>query len=204
MKEIELQISQFIDNELNDHAQKKLFGVLAENKSARQTLFDFMQIKKGIAEHHGSITEILNPKPFLLRQTESNIGFRNKYKALFYISTAAAVILAMLLFINHNEIQKESIQFASLQNQYNSLQMENAKALIEKESRKGIQKESILIATTSKSKNNRSDKVYLTKNIQSTANSNQLKRMSQISEIIQANKAVITKDDFIGGQIVGN
>jgi len=56
MKEIELQISQFIDNELNDAEQKKLFAVLAEDQNARQTLSDFMQLKKDTSEHYNNIT----------------------------------------------------------------------------------------------------------------------------------------------------
>ncbi len=204
MKEIELQISQFIDNELNDDAQKKLFEMLAEDKSARQMLSDFVQLKQKIAQHHESITENLYPKPYILKPSKSNIEHGYKYKKMFYVSAAAAVVLALLLTLNRLERQNDIMQFNSLQKQYSVLKMEKAKALIEKETTKEIQKGSSFIASTGKSKINRSNKEYKNTNMRSADNSNQLKRMVQISEIIQANKAVITKDDFIGGQIVGN
>jgi hypothetical protein len=204
MKETELQISQFIDNELNDDAQKKLFEVLTEDKNARQMLSDFLQLKQRIAQHHESINEDLQIKPHLLKQSKNNLGSGYKYKKMFYISTAAAIVLAALSLINRIEIQNDFMQFNSLQKQYSLLKMENAKALIEKEAKEEIQKRSSRITMVSKSKINRSYKAYISSNIQPAANSNQLKRMAQISEIIQANKAVITKEDFIGGQIVGN
>lgn len=204
MNEIELQIGQFIDNELGDDAQKKLFEVLRDDKNARQTLSDFMQLKKGIAKHHASVTETLHPEPFLLKQTKDNIGYGNKYKTMFYVSTAAAVVLAMLLFINRREIQNNSIQLASLQKQYASLKIENAGLIKEKETRKEIYEVAPFTKATYSSKKIQSDKAFLTTNFQTAGNTNRLNRLAQISEMIQANKAVITKDDFIGGQIVGN
>jgi hypothetical protein len=96
------------------------------------------------------------------------------------------------------------MQFNSLQKQYSLLKTENANALIKKETEKEIQKESAFIEATSKSKKNKSYKTNSNAKILLNVNSNQLKRIFQRSEILQANRAVITKDDFIGGQIVGN
>jgi hypothetical protein len=204
MNDIELQISQFIDNELSDEAQKKLFEVLTEDKSARQILSDFMQLKKGISKHYSSITDDLLPISYHPAQTKRNIEPAKKYKTMFYFSSSAAVVLAMLLFISRNERQNDFIQLTYLQKQYTSLKIENAQINSQKETKKEIQKEVSLTRTTNKSKKIKSDKTFLTANFQTRGNANRLNRLAQISQMIEANKAVITKDDFIGGQIVGN
>ena len=204
MKDIELQISQFIDNELSDGDQKQLFMALAEDKSVREILSDFMKLKKGIAQHHGNITENLHPIPIPLDQTKSYSKQSNKYKTMFYFSAAAAIVLAMLLSLSRIESQNNFIQFAALQKQYNSLKIENSEVINQKETMKEIPQEPLLIKTINKSIKTKNNKTFLAANVQTTENKDRMNKLVQITEIIQANKAVITKDDFIGGQIVGN
>ena len=46
MKDYEFKISQFVDNELSANEQQELFRFLSESEEARQTLVDFMEMKK--------------------------------------------------------------------------------------------------------------------------------------------------------------
>ncbi|MFA7227877.1 MAG: hypothetical protein WC061_02490 [Melioribacteraceae bacterium] len=203
MNKIELQISQFIDDELSDESQKELFEILAADKGARKTLSDFMRLKKEIsALHAGTTVNIPRNIPF---QKNSIIDARHdkKYRAPFIISVAAAVVLTMLLFINRVENQNGLIQLSSLQKKYISLMNENSILIKSAAVKTGGEKSASAKSTPGVSRN-KNTTGYIAGNIRSFTDSDQMRRIARISEMIEANKSVITKDDFIGGQIVGN
>ena len=199
MKEIELQISQFIDNELNDAEQKKLFSVLTEDQNARQILADFMRLKKNISTHHNSITTDLLPMSFAPDQTKSKLEPNRKYKTMFYFSLAASIVLAMLLVWNQkskDELFEQNnvllVKYEEVINQYSNLMEMKA----EKESfSRQLAKKNILTELRKKPS---------VKSVSNFQNTTFLSRIKQKYETKPINSVAITKEDFIGGQIVGN
>ena len=199
MKEIELQISQFIDNELNDAEQKKLFSVLAEDQRARQTLSDFMQLKKNISAHHNSITTNLLQMSFIPNQTKDKLAPNRKYKTMFYFSFAASIVLAMLLAWNQKSKDELYEQNNVLQAKYNSLerQYSNVKEM-------KTEKESFSQQLAKKNALTEFVKLSSLKTLPRLPNTEFLSRIKQKYETRLVNSVAITKEDFIGGQIVGN
>lgn len=199
MKEIELQISQFIDDELNDAEQKKLFAILAEDQNARQKLSDFMQLKKNISAYHNNITTDLLSATFITDQTKGKLGPNRKYKAMFYFSLAASIVLVMLLVWNQKSKSKAYENYNILQTKYEKLvsQYTNVTEMkIEKESFSQQLAKNTVLAEFRKSPS--------MKNISKLPNVGFLSRIKQKYEAKPVNSVVITKEDFIGGQIVGN
>ncbi len=195
MKEIDLQISQFIDNELNDAEQKKLFAVLAEDQNARQTLSDFMQLKKDTSEHYKNITtELILPA---ISQTTAEPN--KKYKMMFYLSLAASIVLAMLLAWNQSGKEKVLKQFDVLLAKYEILMNQYSDAIEKKNEKEPfpqqLAKKSILTELRKKPS---------VKSISNFQNTTFLSRVKQKYETMPIKSVVITKEDFIGGQIVGN
>ncbi len=199
MKEIELQISQFVDNELNDAEQKKLFSVLAEDQNARQTLSDFMHLKKNISAHHNNITTDLLPRSFIPDQTKDKHEPNRKYKAMFYFSLAASIVLAMLLAWNQKSKDELYEQNNVLQAKYNSLERQYSNV---KETK--TEKESFSQQLAKKSALTKFVKQPSLKTLPKLPDTEFLSRIKQKYETRLANSVVITKEDFIGGQIVGN
>jgi|SRR3989339_326945 len=195
MKEIELVISQFIDNELNDEEQKKLFVVLAEDQNLRQTLSDFMQIKKNTSEHYKNITTELFRPAIKQTGTEPN----KKYKTMFYFSLAASIVFATLLAWNQNSKDEISKQYYALQSQFKSLerQYSNVKEM-------KTEKESFSQLLAKKNVRTKFKKWISLKTIPRLPNAEFLSRIKQKYEAKPVNSVAITKEDFIGGQIVGN
>jgi hypothetical protein len=199
MKEIELQISQFIDNELNDTEQKELFAVLAIDRNARQTLSDFIQLKKNISAHHNDITTNLLPTSFIPNQTKDRLEPNRKYKAMFYFSLAASIVLAMLLAWNQKSKDEAYEHTNVLQAKYEKLVSQYTNVTETK-----MEKE---LASLQLAKNNVLTELRKSpsmKTVSKLPSAEFLNRIKQKYEANPVNRAVITKEDFIGGQIVGN
>ena len=200
MKEIELQISQFIDNELTDTEQKELFTTLAESENARRILSDFMQLKKETSNYYASINTDLLPRAINRLKIENKLKVPGKYKVRYYLSLAASFVMAMLLFWNQGEKEKSYSQLASLENQYTLLKNEYTKVIQIKKIDLVDQKTEPLVKSINKNKGNK----FSSTRINLAVNQASKRGLKQYTEMLQYSRATITKEDFIGGQIVGN
>lgn len=203
MKEIDFKISQFIDNELSDAEQKELFAVLSENKDARQTLAEFLRMKKDTSKHYIEITADLLPMPSDLLVTMNKKRQPNIYRFMFYFTAAAAVILLMLLTWNQNGKEDYSSDYRTLKTNYESLQKNYENSL------KQLKDLRIKQTVTSTTKSN-TKKRELKHELIFTSNTGPIRKpFNSLNEKYLANlpkftPITISKEDFIGGQIVGN
>ncbi len=126
MKHYDYEISLFIDGELPDEEQNKLFEHLAECTKCRSTLMEFMDIKdksekyfaEQLPESDGTVIPLFN-------QTQKNK--RNYYREAFYFAAAACLLLGFLFLLNKteetelkNKLNKLNAEYSSLQKNYRS------------------------------------------------------------------------------------
>jgi hypothetical protein len=88
MKHYEYEISLFVDNELDNGQKEELFRHLAECDKCRQDMSDYLLLKQQSKSVIAENVSAVNLKPS-----------RSKYfyKAGFYISAAAAILLIFIL-----------------------------------------------------------------------------------------------------------
>lgn len=201
MEDIEMKISQLVDNELSDTEQIDIFDILAKDQKARQIYSEFLKLKKEIAKHHSEVRTDLFP--LRINQPVQVHAKPNIYKIGFSFSSAAAVLLVMILWWGQNENKKTSEQFSSLLEKYESIKAEQNQSL-----NKPVIKPTISKVMLSKKRKNQG--AVLAQPHKSIVSNNSLianttlERIKKYTEIPLANNVVILKDDFIGGQIVSN
>jgi hypothetical protein len=203
MKDIEFKISQFIDNELSDAEQKDLFGVLAEDQKARQMLADYMKMKKDTSTHYKNINAELAPLAVNQPYVKSERRQSNIYKLMFYCSAAAAVILLMLMWWNQEGKGEISSQYSLLKAKYFSLEEQYA---ISMNWNRDIQEKNIVPTVNQLNirKSTHKHEIIFTSNTKSIRKPNTLQTEKYLAKLPKITAITISKEDFIGGQIVGN
>ncbi len=209
MKHYEFEISQFVDNELNVAEQKKLFLHLSECETCRETLSDYMGMKKDAKLFYNEIKfTAANPTKFLIESDKK----RNNYKALFYIAAAASIILCFALIsqLNSKNNFKESLnavqaKYALLHQNYDDLN--NSLIAKEKEFKIAEDKNTHDMNYAVSSNKNLQIKSFAVKNKtegkkQNIRSDNRVVHSATAFNNISIVK--VTKNDFLTPQIAGN
>ena len=120
MKHYELEISQFMDNELSDDEQKILFTHLSECEECRKTLSDFMEMKKESRLFYENINVELKSAITLPFGVDSKKE-KNIYKPLFYYAAAASIIFGLLFLLQQFDKSKIEKKYTTLETEYRKL-----------------------------------------------------------------------------------
>ena len=207
MKDYEFKISQFVDNELSANEQQELFRFLSESEEARQTLVDFMEMKKETKSFYSGMNTEMDDSKIVAAGIYAQK--EKKYKTMFYFSAAASILFAFLLIVNEfkqnpilTKYQNLQIEIIELQENYSdvlSKQIElvrvNNQLYEETEKLKTAQ-------VVMKSKpDKKSLKVQPPKITKQQKKPNYKSRNNYLASIPTF---IITKDDFLGQQIIGN
>jgi hypothetical protein len=213
MKDYELMISQFVDNELSTTEQQELFLFLSENKVGREMLFDFIEIKKESKSFYSELNVEMENKKVIAIDNK----IERKQKRMFYFSAAAAILFGFLFLINQFKENPVATKYQNLQTEMIELQ-ESYSDLLKKQTDL-IRVNNQLYVETQKRKtskivkgnrdNNNSIKTKPSKGVKqlrnksgnsiSSSNKGRMLASLQNIQIIQ-----ITKNDFLGEQIIGN
>ncbi|MCF6269193.1 MAG: hypothetical protein L3J41_05765 [Melioribacteraceae bacterium] len=207
MKDYEFKISQFVDNELSESEQKELFLFLAENEAGREVLSDFIEIKKEIKSFYSGMN---NTKVVTIGKATQNKKER-KQKAMFYFSTAAAILFGFLFLFNQFKENPFLIKYQNLQTEMIELQ-ENYSDVLKRQTDLIKINHQLYIGTqqlkTSKvaKQNGRDNKSTI---LQSAINKNgknysPVNQGRMLASLQNIQIIEITKNDFLGGQIIGN
>jgi len=209
MKDYEVKISQFIDNELPVNEQQELFRFLSENGEAREVLADFVEIKNETKMFYAEMN-VESDDSKIIGAVFNKGDDKKKYKTLFYFSAAASVVFAFLFLSSFLNGKLKSGQYEKLQTKYISLQkgyvnVLNEKAELEKLNDNlsvEIQKANIKQAAV------RHKPVTQMRSAKAKDQKSNLpaKHTFRNRNVYAANTPVykITKDDFLGQQIIGN
>ncbi len=100
MQDYELKLSQFIDNELPIDEQQEFFYFLSQNEEARNTLAEYIEMKKEAKSLYTSLEVQLNDPNFTNLYAGKPEKNNKKYKFMFYFSAAASIIFAFLFLFN--------------------------------------------------------------------------------------------------------
>lgn len=197
MEELEMKISQLVDNELSDTEQVEVFGLLANDQKARQLYSKLLKLKREVSKHHYEVrTDLL---PIIIPKSVQKLTNVNIYKVGFAFSSAAAIILMIFLLLGQNENKRTIEQFTSFRKKNETLEVEKKQLLNKSDYKPTLSKEAFP---------NKSKRVtLLTKQLISSTSMNinsNTERFKKFTQIPLANNVVINKNDFIGGQIVSN
>lgn len=125
MKHFDYEISLFIDGELPDEEQNKLFEHLAECTECRSTLVEFQSTKTKFKSYYGSQLPEANGTIIPVTSEVKKIK-TNLYKTAFYVAAAACLLIGILFLLNRanekelqNKFQKLESNYLSLQQNYN-------------------------------------------------------------------------------------
>jgi len=214
MKDYELMISQFVDNELSVSEQQELFLFLAENEVGREMLSDFIEIKKETKSFYSGLNvEMENEEVITIDKSEHNKKER-KQKRMFYFSAAAAILFGFLFLLNQfkenpvvTKYQNLQTEMIELQESYSNL-LENQTDLIKLNNQLyvGTQKRKTSKGNRDnnnsiKTKPSKGKKQLKNKSGNSISPRNRGRMLASLQNI-QIIK--ITKNDFLGEQIIGN
>lgn len=194
--------------EIAEITEQTLENVKVKIFRARKTLADYLEIKNRAKTYYTEMnTETDDAK--IIGAILPHKDEKKKYKLPFYISAAAAVLLAFLLWFGTAERSAGSRQYEALQAKYISLQKEYIAALNEKiELAKMNENLSEKIAKGKIERVAAERKIIPKKRKQKTKEKQQRSTKPYFSrqKSYAANVAIftITKDDFLGRQIVGN
>ncbi|MBA4318541.1 MAG: hypothetical protein C0412_09080 [Flavobacterium sp.] len=199
MKEIELQISRFIDGELPFEEQGEFFKALSLNEDARNMLNEYSELKRGIKGHYtGLDIDLSSLKVPLNKEPE------NKYKKYFYFSAAASIIILIAssflftrFFAFQSEIEQVKEGYIRVNNELEGYKKERDtfKTVLAQEAR--ITSPQMVPAVK--------NKTFKPIPGEKTAINSQRKYTSRIDLNLDAFTTVkITKDDFLVQPIIGN
>lgn len=209
MKDYEIKISQFIDNELSIDEQQELFCFLSENEDARQTLIDFMEVKKEAKSFYTGMSIEMDGSQIVTISENSKSEKAKKYKTMFYFSTAAAILLAFAFLLNQfkenpilTKYQNLQTEIITLQEKHNDALNKEAK-LLELNNQLTIEVQNI---KTEQLAVNKKRKILTPKPEPSKSNIHvkKAKVKNQNNYLANIPTYAITKDDFLGQQVIGN
>jgi len=209
MKEYEFKISQFVDNELSANEQKELFLYLSESEEARQSLADFIEMKKEVKSFYAGMNSEIDDSKIVTAGITTQNKREKKNKTMFYFSTAASIIFAFLFLINQFKENPILTKYQNLQTEMIELQENYSDALNEQTELLKInnqlyvetKKLRIAQAVFKKKSDSKTPRIELPKVEQQKKNPNYKSRNNYLASIPTY---TITKDDFLGQQIIGN
>lgn len=132
MKDYELMISQFVDNELSANEQRKLFLFLSESEDGRKTLSDYMEMKKETKIFYTQKNPELNEPKIIAMNVSSKDKIAKKYKKWFYYSAVASIVFALFLLLNFITENSYGTKYNNLKTEYVVLQEKYNNVLNEK------------------------------------------------------------------------
>ncbi len=209
MKDYEIKISQFVDNELSVNEQQELFHFLSKDEEARQTLVDFMEMKKETKSFYAGMNiEMDNCKIMAANMSVQNKKAK-RHKTMFYFSAAAAILLAFMFLTNQFKEDPILMKYQNLQTEMVTLQEKYTETLNKEvkllELNNQLYLETQKLKTTQKVMNKKS--IKKPSQIESLRTSKQQKipkHKNYNTYLATIPTYTITKDDFLGQQIIGN
>ena len=129
MKDYEFKISQFIDNELSVNEQQELFRFLSESQEGRQTLTEFMEVKKEMKSFYAGMNVELNDSEIVAASVSAQNEKEKKYRMMFYFSAAAAIFFAFMLLVNQFKENPILTKYQNLQTEMIKLQENHSDVL---------------------------------------------------------------------------
>jgi len=216
MKDYEFKISQFVDNELSANEQQELFRFLSESEEARQTLVDYMEMKKETKSFYSGMNAEMDDSKIVTAGIYAQNEKEKKYKTMFYFSAAASILFAFLLLLNQFKENPIFAKYQNLQTEIIELQ-ENYSDVLSKQIglvrvNNQLYEETEKLKTANVVLNQKFDKsvprveppkVEIQKKKErrsyTTGNSGRM-----VASLQNAQRIEITKNDFLGGQIIGN
>lgn len=207
MKDYEIKLSQFIDNELPADKQQELFHFLSENKEARKILADYMKIKNETKSFYKEMntefddTQVISSRIYTQKENE------RKYKMMFYFSAAATIVLAFLFGSSFFKSNISLEKYQRLQTKYIIMQKNYSNVLNEKKrlvnlTDKFVKENENLKTKQVSIKHNLFHKSYSIKIKKKPARNLSYKNRNTYFANIPT--YTITKNDFLGQQIIGN
>lgn len=203
MEDLELKINMLADGELSNSEQVELFAELSNNEEARKIYNEALNLKRNVASYYSQVHVDLAPFNYPKLQPVV-IGKAKVYKYASYISTAAAVILVMLLAMSESENRNTTDRLNKLQNDLSLVKSDYEKLSSAQTVKQQIKPSVSFVKTNNTKRGDKSGKKISTMPNDVFVSADRLQKMRQFSQIMQANKVVISKEDFIGGQIVAN
>ena len=207
MEDYEIKISQFVDGELPAKGQTELFTFLSNNENARKTLADYIELKKEAKSFYTELNTEFDNSEMINNVLANGNTEKKRYKIGFYISAAAVILLAFLLFSNISKNNIDSQKYLKLQTKYSLLQGNYNSILSEKIELIKLTKNLSFKIEESKSKQvSLNSESTLKKKNPNAKRKQPVRRVFQGMNAYAANIPVyrITKDDFLGQQIIGN
>ncbi len=209
MKDYELKISQFIDNELSIDEQQVLFRFLSESQEARQTLADYMEMKNESKSFYAGMNAEMDNSKIVAAEVFVQQKREKKYRTMFYYSVAAAILFAFLLLLNQFKQNPILTKYQNLQSEMIKLQedytvvLSKQMELIKLNNELYEETEELKTAqVVMKNKQvNKVSKVQPPKINKQKKKPNYKNRNNYMASIPTF---TITKDDFLGQQIIGN
>ncbi len=204
MKHYELEISQFVDNELPVDEQKKFFVHLSNCEECGRTLSDFMRIKKESKLFYNGM-DVDFKRSIKLPETILPKKEKNIYKALFYFSVAASIVLGILFLLQQLDGNKIGTKYSILEAKYTALSKNYFDVLKDKA------KNFNALLTTNAETPSKKYILKKTKSVKSSTGNNFLAATDKKIKLSNKNRnfssiqvVKITKSDFLTPQIVGN
>lgn len=193
MEDIEMKISQLVDNELSDIEQIEVFCTLAKDQKARLIYSELHKLKKEVAKHHSEVQTDLFP----LRIYQAAPGFvrTNIFKIGFAFSTVAAIVLLMMLLSVAKQINNQSLENESL----------ISTGVISSDSKSVTDR---VVINNSSLKHNKSERRVIQKNMIYNFKKS-INKMINNDVIVKSpddeiQTIQLTKNDFLISQVVGN
>jgi len=217
MKNYELKISQFIDNELSVDEQQELFRFLSESHEAQQALADYMEMKNEAKTFYAGMNAEMDNSKIIAAGVSVQQKKEKRYRTMFYFSAAAAVLFAFMFLFNQfkqdpmlTKYQKLQSEMIKLQEDYTvvlSKQIElvklNNQLFAETEKLK-IAQVTIKNKPVRKVRKVRSAEINKKKSDQRKPAYIPRYSRKMIASLQNVQTIEITKDDFLGGQVIGN
>lgn len=209
MKDYEQKISHFVDNELSANEQKELFRFLSESEEARQTLTDFMEMKKEVKTFYSGMDVEINDSKIVSVGISAQNKREKKYKSMFYFSAAASIIFVILLVVNEFKQNPILTKYQNLKTEMIALQ-ENYSDVLSKQIElvrvnNQLYEETEKLKTAQLVINNKSDKkVPRVEPPKVEKQKKKLNYKNRKNYLASIPTYTIAKDDFLGQQIIGN
>jgi len=203
MKHYDYEISLFIDGELPDEEQNKLFEHLAECYECRSALVEFQSTKIKSKSYYGAQLPEANGT-IIPMAPEVKTAKTNIFKTAFYIAAAACMLIGLLFLMNQMQQDKLKYKLANLETKYSLLENNFKQASIQKQDEVNVKE-----ASTEKVKNFHAKKLPGKSEIQNIKpNSVKMKTENRKSDYAQYFSSLkterITKNDFLIPQLIGN
>ncbi len=199
MEDLELKINMLADGELSNSEQVELFAELSNNEEARKIYNEALSLKRGVASHYSQVHADLAPFNYPKLQPVV-IGKAKVYKYASYISTAAAVILVMLLAMSKSENRNTADRLKKMQNDLSLVKSDYEKLSNIQTVKQQIKPSVSFVKTNTKAKRNNKGTIQnLTVVNSSIPISDRYYKLMENRPTVK-----ISKEDFLASQIVGN